>query len=80
MCLPSRVRAAGGRPGRLAPLAGPLAAQFEVVDDHGIDLQALRDYLLGRWQPDAAWLQQADLNGDGRIDIADITELTRLQQ
>lgn len=37
----------------------------------------LRDYLLGKWTPNSTWLGKANLNGDGKIDIADLLQYYR---
>lgn len=38
----------------------------------------LRDYLLGKWTPGSTWLAKADLNGDGKITVADLIQHYRL--
>ncbi|MCL5271642.1 MAG: hypothetical protein M1457_14055 [bacterium] len=45
------------------------------MTDTGIGAVELRSCLLGEWSPDAGWLEQADLNHDGVVNVADLVVL-----
>lgn len=53
-------------------------ASIKVVSPPPVDLGALRDYLLGKWTPSSAWMSTADLDKDGKVNVADLLRLGAL--
>lgn len=61
-----------------AALGSAAEAAVTVVADPGVTLAEMRAYLLNTWTPGSSWLGKADLNKDGKVNVADLVAINNL--